>query len=762
MKGTLFSADFIKDSNGNLRLLELNTDTGFSSGALHHMEFTSFIDLISTNNIDEVHVIYKELHKNFVNSLSQSLNQSGIISSFVKTIEEHGTIYPTIVEDSSTKFILRCAYDESAIFDSMYCKQKNELLKLFYDSLDTGSIAQFFISASDINIDTLERRVNETNSPDVLIKSTLDVHQPIKFYKVVGTGSIEDNFNEFIQNNSENSIIINYYDIPSEPIHKSIRSYNIIYGSNLDILNLGDVEVDAVFDKPTNISYNIISSSNLIADKHYFEFSSNYPHLNPHQGVGGIFEKEYITDVNGNPVLVASASIGESYRSIYVSGSPDTDNPTIFTEWTFEGSELPSGSYVTSSILVNSVKIPLNKNIISHITTHDSASFRTTSNQHLLVYDSSSNELKYKTVVSIDNETDYLLKNDGGLSKVYTNDIEVLEDEHFVYLLDLENVDTFTLNESGLNIKVIAHNACFPAGTKIKLENGDTKNIEDIVEGDSLVSFDTHNKKFTVGRVGKLNKSTQNDLVYLKTDSNHELKSTLGHKIYSNNKWVFAHELNVGDVLLDSDGNNSKIISLEIIKGEFEVYHILNVGSDHTYFSNGLLVHNFSFYGYGGPPPGYACFVSDTKVLMNDGSEKNIEDIVVGDEVLSYNEEKRLIESKKVINLKSPIHDDLVEYTLSNGIKITSTFDHPYYVNGLNLASYLPSKTQHLKELGLYNIENEIHQIKIGDFVNLADKQTAEIISIVELDRVDTQTYIISVEDNHNFYANQILVHNKI
>lgn len=27
MKGTFFSADFIKDSNENLRLLELNTDT---------------------------------------------------------------------------------------------------------------------------------------------------------------------------------------------------------------------------------------------------------------------------------------------------------------------------------------------------------------------------------------------------------------------------------------------------------------------------------------------------------------------------------------------------------------------------------------------------------------------------------------------------------------------------------------------------------------------------------------------------------------
>ena len=54
MKGTLFSADFIKDSSSNLRLLELNTDTGFISNTLDsRFDFTDFNTVLSTNNITE-------------------------------------------------------------------------------------------------------------------------------------------------------------------------------------------------------------------------------------------------------------------------------------------------------------------------------------------------------------------------------------------------------------------------------------------------------------------------------------------------------------------------------------------------------------------------------------------------------------------------------------------------------------------------------------------------------------------------------------
>ena len=153
MKGTLFSADFIEDSNGDLRLLELNTDTAVTDNGLAYINFNGLVDIISTNSISEVHVISKEFHKNLVSLLSQSLHDSAVsISVFQNIVEEPNSIYPTSVEDSSDKFILRMAYDESAIFDSEYTKNKLGPLSLFTNSGDSGSVAEYYISSSNEGI----------------------------------------------------------------------------------------------------------------------------------------------------------------------------------------------------------------------------------------------------------------------------------------------------------------------------------------------------------------------------------------------------------------------------------------------------------------------------------------------------------------------------------------------------------------------------------------------------------------------------------
>ena len=141
---------------------------------------------------------------------------------------------------------------------------------------------------------------------------------------------------------------------------------------------------------------------------------------------------------------------------------------------------------------------------------------------------------------------------------------------------------------------------------------------------------------------------------------------------------------------------------------------------------------------------------------MKNGDIKNIEDVVKGDEVLSFNEETKEIESNKVFEIHEPIHNDLVKYTLSDGTIITSTFDHPFYVNELELASYLPSKTN-----ALYDIDKEVQQIKLGDVLNKVDGNNVTIENIEVQEEVDTKTYLLRVENNNNFYANQILVHNK-
>jgi len=151
-----------------------------------------------------------------------------------------------------------------------------------------------------------------------------------------------------------------------------------------------------------------------------------------------------------------------------------------------------------------------------------------------------------------------------------------------------------------------------------------------------------------------------------------------------------------------------------------------------------------------------SCFVAGSKVLMGDGIEKNIEEILVGDIVVSYNELESSVETRNVTEVYSPTHDDLIELLLSDGTKIVSTFDHPYYVNNMDLASYEPKWTNER-----YKLPTEVVKIEIGNQVHKHNGEKLEIISINELERVQTQTYIISVEGNRNFYLNGILVHNK-
>ena len=121
-------------------------------------------------------------------------------------------------------------------------------------------------------------------------------------------------------------------------------------------------------------------------------------------------------------------------------------------------------------------------------------------------------------------------------------------------------------------------------------------------------------------------------------------------------------------------------------------------------------------------------------------------------------EDSKINEPKKVKSLNNPIHDDLVTYKFSDHSEITSTFDHPFYVKDKGIASYLPAKTNLLYSLG----SKVAKQIEVGDFVFNLDHSEVEIVDTIEVSpRKETETFIIHVEDNNNFYAEGILVHNK-
>jgi hypothetical protein len=621
MKGTFFSSDFIRDSNGELRLLEINTDTttGYNS-TLAYFDYSNFINILSENNITDVCIIYKmALQGKVVDHLCGVLETSApFITNIEKIVVPADSIFPSNPEDSDTKFILRFAYDETAILDSEYAKGTLNLLKLFSDNNDNESIINYYHS-SPINgtYNTLlnDNLTNPNNIPDVIVKPVVVDHKAFPLYKI-GKSNLTptERYGEFISDVATTNNIIQQYHISQSQIEQnivtSVRVFKIVYGPYLELCDVAEYEAEAVFNLPTSIEVDDTKISNQLSLKHYYEFATNFIKNEKH----GLLGEEMVVSLSGDEIPISTMVEGDSYPSYFVEGSPNTDDDDILNQWSFSGSELPSGSYQTTSVLIHLYEWQPFANEITKISFPNDEYIRIGGANRLLAYDSITNSIKYIPCNFLTTNHS-IFDSTGNLVPIVNVEYEILETTETFYSPNMEDVDTFLIGGSKI-IRLVSHN----------------------------------------------------------------------------------------------------------------------------------------------PIRGVSCFIAGTTVTMGDESIKNIEDVIIGDEVMSFNEITKEVEVKKVTNVKTPLHNDLVTYTLSDGRTITSTFDHPYYVNSTELASFDPKLT-----IERYDLGREIHEIKIGDTIqNLTDLTLTTIVDIKGKITNETQTYIITVEDNHNFYANGILVHNKV
>lgn len=149
------------------------------------------------------------------------------------------------------------------------------------------------------------------------------------------------------------------------------------------------------------------------------------------------------------------------------------------------------------------------------------------------------------------------------------------------------------------------------------------------------------------------------------------------------------------------------------------------------------------------------CFVKGTKIRMYDNTIKNIEDVKIGDSVLTYNEVTKIQEPGEVREIVNPVKTNIVEYKLSNNTTIRSTTCHPYWVIDKGWSSLNPELTK-----SLYNFE--VHKILKNDKLLSINNTHINIDDVTELITKEVTTYNIGIMGNHTYYANDILVHNKI
>ena len=129
---------------------------------------------------------------------------------------------------------------------------------------------------------------------------------------------------------------------------------------------------------------------------------------------------------------------------------------------------------------------------------------------------------------------------------------------------------------------------CFTKGTKILMANGTYKAIEDIREGDMIL---TKRAPFSNKLVAANVTSTVEHIVSGHMIVNEDLEVTGEHVLLINGKWDTASNIKVGDSLLSKDNEEIPVTSIRKVTEPTYVYNF-EVEKYHTYIANNIYVHN--------------------------------------------------------------------------------------------------------------------------------------------------------------------------
>lgn len=134
------------------------------------------------------------------------------------------------------------------------------------------------------------------------------------------------------------------------------------------------------------------------------------------------------------------------------------------------------------------------------------------------------------------------------------------------------------------------------------------------------------------------------------------------------------------------------------------------------------------------------CFVPTTKILMGDGSRKKIQDVQVGDVVMSWNGTG--FEPKPVTKVYTSQAEKLVKVEVNSASNTWCTPEHPFLVSG---QGWVPAK-----------------DLEPGDRVSAFENDLAFVSQVIyqEPSGTDKTVFNLEVQDNHTYIANNLVVHN--
>ena len=470
MKATIIGSDLLQTGD-SVKFLEINTNTTIYNQGADFLDYDALFTMLNSNNITEFHYIWTEVDSykpqnepfKFKKILEAKCLENNI--TFQEYVVPNNSITVPYVEDADNKFILRQSFDTTALVDETYCADKFEFF-----SLMSGStyIPKTYFNSDSLNLDTLnEVDYLTTTTPNVLVKVRVPNYDAMIYpalYRVTNETELNELKNELDANNliqefifSESNLIEGRYSI--------IRSIDIIYGSNLDVINLGGYTQSTIIPLSfTNDEF--VEGTNKLNQK------SRYKYIT--KELGNFAKNDYHTDddsvilnFNGTLSDVDTIQIGDLIRSIdYVdfngshAGKFEEGVINIFG-WDSTLVQDNSTLVQTGSTL-HSITSALVDTIYIRVTLADGRTWTDAPSSNYYIEESGSTATRFEKINNMI-VGDKLVITDTSTNELTTVEIVGLEMEHAqktIYNLDFEPSDLFLVDIGDGDFSVM-HNACW-------------------------------------------------------------------------------------------------------------------------------------------------------------------------------------------------------------------------------------------------------------------------------------------------------------
>jgi len=470
MKATIIGSDLL-EKNGDVKFLEINTNTTIYNSGADLLDYTALFDVLTSNNITEFHFIWTEVDSytpleepfRFKEILEEKCAENNIV--FTDYIVPMNSITVPYIEDTPNKFILRQSYDTTALVDETYCADKFEFFNLMSGS---QYIPSTYFSGSSLQLDEFNNLdISNPNIPNVLVKAKspmydLDLYPAL--YKLDDVSELIDLKNElgsdylvqeFIY--SDDNIVDGRYSI--------IRSIDIIYGSELDTINLGGYKQSTII--PLNFSQDeFVLNTKRLNQKSRIKYISK--HIARYAGKDYHTDNDsLILDYTGSLVDVDTIQLGDyiksiNFQDIHGNNAGALDQTLLETYgWEATLPQLNETLTSESSSLDNMVSSSVDT-IYIRITLEDGRTWVDAPSCTYFIEEYNSDKTRFEKVNSMV-VGDKLIVTDSSTNELTAVAITSLEMEHaqkVIYTLDFEPSDLF-LVDVGDGLFSVMHNGCW-------------------------------------------------------------------------------------------------------------------------------------------------------------------------------------------------------------------------------------------------------------------------------------------------------------